>query len=360
MDRRKFLTTSAIAAPAALATPGLVRAQAKHDWKLVTSLPKNLPGPGVSSLRWAERINKMSGGELNITVFGVGELVPPFGTQEAVEEGTAQVYHGSGSWFSGRDISHAFFTSAPFGLILDEMHAWMYYGGGQELLDEFTHPRGLQVFVGGGSGVQTFGWFKKPIESLDDLQGLNFRISGFGASVLSKIGMNAVSIPPAEIFPALQSGALDGAEWVGPGPDQAFGFQKIMSHMYSPSFADIYGGIEYGINLDAWNALSEELQTIVTVATEAEANLFSADNLNMNIDGLEALGEVEGLTMGTLPEDVWDAIRSASREVMDEVASTNDFVGRLVDSYYTYVERAQRFKQLYDRPLYEARSKYVG
>jgi len=230
----------------------------------------------------------MSGGELKVTVYAGGELVPPFGTQQAVENGTAQAYHGSGSWFAGRDISHAFFFSGPFGLLFDEMHAWMYYGGGQELLDEFTNPRGLQIFIGGGSGVQTFGWFKKPINSLGDLKGLNFRVTGFGASVLNKIGMNAVSTPPGEIFPALQSGALDGAEWVGPAFDQAFGLQKIMSHMYTPSFGDVYGGIEYGINLEAWNALSEDLQTIVVTATEAEANRSSADALNMNLDGLSA------------------------------------------------------------------------
>ncbi|MCT7377906.1 TRAP transporter substrate-binding protein [Chelativorans salis] len=360
MNRRKFLTTSAIAAPAALAAPAIGRAQAKHEWKLVTSLPANLPGPGVSAQRWADRITRMSGGEIDISVFAAGELVPPFGTQEAVENGTAQAYHGSGSWFSGRDISHAFFFSAPFGLTFDEMHAWMYYGGGQELLDEFTNPRGLQVFIGGGSGVQTFGWFKKPINSLDDLRGLNFRITGFGASVLNKIGMNAVSTPPGEIFPALQSGALDGAEWVGPSFDQAFGFQKIMSHMYAPSFADVYGGIEFGINLDAWNALSEELQTIVITATEAEANRSSADALNMNMDGLDALKEVEGLTIDTLPGDVWDALRTASHEVMDEVAGTSGFVSKLMDSYYGYVKRASEYKRLYDVPLYAQREKYIG
>ena len=108
------------------------------------------------------------------------------------------------------------------------MHAWMYYGGGQEILNKFTNSRGLQIFIGGGSLIQTAGWFKKPITSLDDLQGLNFRITGFGAKVMNKIGVNAASIPPGEIFPSLQSGALDGAEWVGPNSDLAFGFQKIM------------------------------------------------------------------------------------------------------------------------------------
>ena len=120
MDRRKFLIAGTVA-PAAIGTPMIARAQAKHNWKLVTSLPKNLPGPGESALRWAERITSASDGELTVTVYGGGELVPAFGTQEAVENGVAEAYHGSGSWFTGRHPAHAFFTSAPFGLLQDEM-----------------------------------------------------------------------------------------------------------------------------------------------------------------------------------------------------------------------------------------------
>lgn len=359
MDRRKFLAATATV-PAVIAAPAIARAQAKHEWKLVTSLPKKLPVVGTSALRWADRIAKMSGGELTISVFGGGELVPPFGTQEAVENGTAQAYHGSGSWFAGRDVSHAFFTSAPMGATPDEMHAWMYYGGGQELLNEFTNPRGLQIFIGGGSGIQSAGWFKKPVNSLDDLQGLNFRITGFGAKVLNKIGMNAVSMPPGEIFPSLQSGTLDGAEWVGPSFDMAFGFQKIMSHMYTPSFADVYGGIEFGINLEAWNALSDDLKIIVEVASEAEANRMMAETLHSNILGLEKLHAVEGLTIAELPSDVWEAIRKASREVMDEVAASNEFAGKLTKSYYDYLAQASAYKQLYDEPFTRERHKYFG
>ncbi len=353
MNRRKFLV-------AGTAAPAIVRAQAKHDWKLVTSLPKNLPGPGDSSLRWADRITKASDGELTITVYGGGELVPPFGTQEAVEEGVAQAYHGSGSWFTGRHLAHAFFTSAPFGMLPDEMHAWMYEGGGQALLDEFTNPRGLQIFIGGGSSVQTAGWFKKEIKSLDDLQGLNFRFSGFGAKVLNKLGANAVSIPPSEIFPALQAGTLDGAEWVGPDADLAFGFQKIMPYMYTPSFADIYGGIEFGINLDAWNALSDGLKTLVRTASEAESVRSGAYQTHANMVALDRLREVDGLTIGLLPDDVMEAAAKAARVVMDEVAATDPFVGKLTENFYAYTKKQAAYKKLYDEPFMRARTAFFS
>lgn len=359
IDRRKLLVTGAVA-PVVLAAPAIASGKAKHEWKLVTSLPKTLPGPGDSSLRWADRITKISGGEINIKVFGGGEIVPAFGTQEAVENGTVQAYHGSGSWFSGRHLAHAFFTSAPYGATPDEMNAWMHYGGGQAFLDEFTNPRGLQLFLAGGTSIQSAGWFKKPINSLADLQGLNFRITGFGAKVMSAIGMNAVSTPPSEIFPALQSGALDGAEWVGPDSDLAFGFQKIMTHMYTPSTADVYGGMEFGINKKAWDALSDELQDLVRLASEGEALISSANDFHSNVFALDKLREVEGLTIGTLPEDVLDALAVASKQVMDETAASDEFIGRLSKSYYDYVGKASAYKELYDAPFNKARRSFFS
>ncbi|MEQ6247583.1 TRAP transporter substrate-binding protein [Sulfitobacter sp. HNIBRBA3233] len=359
LKRRQILKGAAISS-LAIGTPMIARAQAQHDWKLVTSVPKGLPGPGVSAQRWADRITQMTDGEIKVTLYGVGELVPPFGTQEAVESGTAQAYHGSGSWFSGRDIAHAFFTGVPFGLTFDEMHAWMYYGGGQELLNEFTNPRGLQIFIGGGSGMQTFGWFKNEIKGLSDLQGLNFRAAGLGGQVLSKLGMNAVSIPPSDIFSALQSGTLDGAEWVGPANDLAFGFQNVAKYMYTPTFVDVYGGIEFGVNLAAWEALSDAQRTIVEAASEAEANRSSADTLHANLQAFERFKADDSLTIAELPADIWDALRAASKEVMDDVAATSDFHGRLTEAYYAYAEQCSGYKARYDAAFTAERQPYFG
>ena len=177
---------------------------------------------------------------------------------------------------------------------------------------------------------------------------------------MNKIGVNAVSTPPGEIFPSLQSGALDGAEWVGPNSDVAFGFQKIMTHMYTPSFADIYGGIEFGINMKAWDALSDELKAIVKTASDAEASQSSADNLHSNMIGLEKLRGVEGLTIATLPDDVMAAAGKAAHEVMDEVAATDEFMGRITKSYYDYAKSVSSYKQLYDAPFAAARSGFFS
>ncbi len=359
MKRRHFLKSTAAAGVATLAAPSIARAATK-EWKLVTSLPKGLPGPGVSAQRFAKRVSDMSGGRLNIKVFGGGELVPPFGTQEAVENGVAEIYHGSGSWFAGRDISHSFFSVVPFGLDSTEFDAWLHFGGGQALWDELTLPRGLKCFIGGGSGVQTAGWYKKPINSLEDLQGLNFRITGFGAQVMKKIGVNPVSMPPSEIFPSLQSGALDGAEWVGPSFDLAFGFHKIMSHMYTPSFSGIHGGIEFGINKKAFDSLDKDLQLMIQVCAEAEADLILADGLYSNIQALAKIRAMDNITMGVFPSSVWDAVRKASKEVMEETRASNELAAKIYDSFAAFSKVASDYRTLYEVPLYSERAKFYG
>ncbi len=357
MKRRDFIKGTLVAGAVSLVMPATVSAASKN-WKLVTSLPKGLPGPGVSADRFAKRVTEMSGGRLKIKVFSGGELVPPFGTQEAVENGVAEIYHGSGSWFAGRDPAHSFFSVVPFGLDYTEFNAWLRHGGGQKLWDDFTLPRGLKCFTGGGTGVQTGGWFKKEIKSLSDMQGLNFRITGFGAQVMRKIGVNPVSMPPSEIFPSLQSGALDGAEWVGPAQDLAFGFQKIMTHMYTPSFSDIHGGIEFGINKKAWDNLDKDLQLIIQVAAEAETDLLHADNLYASVIALEKIKSMKEVTIGEYPDSVWDAWRKASKEVMDEARAKSKTVAKVQDSFFAFAKKASSYRLLYENRLYTERSKY--
>lgn len=357
MKRRNFLTGAAAAT--VVASTATVAKAAEFEWKMVTSLPVGLPGPGVSADRFAARVTEMSGGRLSVKVFGAGQLVPAFGTQEAVENGVAEIYHGSGSWFAGRDIAHTFYGVVPFGPDVREFNAWLRFGGGQELWDEFTAPRGLKCFAGGGSGVQTAGWYKEPINSLADMQGKNFRITGLGAKVMQKIGANPVALPPGDIFPALQAGTLDGAEWVGPSFDLAFGFHKILKHMYTPSFSDIYGGMEFGINMDAWNALPADLQTVVQTCAEAEMEISSSDAYYSNVVALQKL-EGLGVEINELPDDVWAALTKATREVMAEVREGNDLVARIQDSMHEFMSQSATYRDLYDLPLMKKKSAYYS
>lgn len=359
MQRRQFLTGAAAATAVAATSAASVAKAASFEWKMVTSLPAGYPVVGTSAERFAQRVTEMSGGRLSIKVFAAGQLVPPFGTQEAVENGTADIYHGSGSWFAGRDIAHTFFGVIPFGPDVREFNAWLKHGGGQALWDEFTAPRGLKCFAAGGSGVQTAGWYKEPINSLADLQGKNFRITGLGAKVMAKMGANPISTPPGEIFPALQAGTLDGAEWVGPSFDLAFGFHKIMKHMYTPSFSDIYGGMEFGINMDAWNALPADLQTIVSACAEAETEIMTTEGYYANVIAMQKL-ESLGVQMSTLPDDVWAAQVKASKEVYAEVREGNDLVGRIHDSINDFMNQSVAYRNLYDLPLMQKKADFYS
>lgn len=359
MQRRQFITGAAAAAAVAATTTSGVTKAAEFEWKMVTSLPVGLPGPGVSADRFAERVTQMSGGRLSVKVYGAGQLVPAFGTQDAVENGVAEMYHGSGSWFAGRDLAHTFFGVVPFGPDVREFNAWLRFGGGQALWDEFTAPRGLKCFAGGGSGVQTAGWFKEPINSLADMQGKNFRITGLGAKVMQKIGANPISLPPGEIFPALQAGTLDGAEWVGPSFDLAFGFHKILKHMYTPSFSDIYGGMEFGINMDAWNALPADLQTVVQTCADAEMEISTSDSYYANVVALKKL-EGLGVEVKPLPDDVWEALTNATTEVLQEARDSSELVARIHDSMFDFLKESVDYRNLYDLPLMQKKASYFA
>jgi Bacterial extracellular solute-binding protein, family 7 len=195
--------------------------------------------------------------------------VPAFECFGAVANGTAQMGHDASYYHTGKTEGAAFFTAFPFGFTAAEMDAWMKFGNGQKLWDELYAPFGLRGFHAGSTGTQMFGWFRKPIRSLADLQGLKFRAPGNQGRVLQKLGVTPVSLPGGEIFPALQSGAIDGAEWIGPYNDLALGFYQVCRHYYSPGYHEPGPMLQLTVNEQAWRTLDAELQAIVRTAADA-------------------------------------------------------------------------------------------
>src|SRR5688572_342087 len=218
---RRNLVRAAVLAPA-IAAPSLARAQSRR-WRMVTSWPKRLPGPGLSAERIAERIAALSGGRLQISVSAAGEVVPAFEVLDAVGGGVAEIGHTAAFFWQGKMPAANFFTTVPFGLTPNEHVAWVEAGGGQALWDELYRPFGVKPFMGGNTGVCMGGWFRREIKSLADLKGLKLRSLGLGGEVFRRLGATSVSIPPGEIFPALQSGVVDGAEFTTPASDIALG-----------------------------------------------------------------------------------------------------------------------------------------
>src|SRR5437868_11690904 len=273
---------SAIAAPA-LAQSGKLR------WRMITSWPKRLPGPGMSAERVAERIGILSGGRLDITVSAAGEVVPAFEVLDAVGSGVAEMGHTASFYWQGKEPAAAFYTTVPFGLTPNEHVAWVDAGGGQALWDEIYAPFGVKPFMGGNTGVCMGGWFRREIKSLADLRGLKIRSLGLGGEVFRRMGATPQTTPPAEMLTSLQSGVIDGAEFVGPGSDIALGLYRVASLYYGPGFNKPNGTGECIVSLKLWEILDCETKAIIAHATAVEANFALSEMERLNAEALVAL-----------------------------------------------------------------------
>lgn len=336
MDRRSFLKTTAVGAVAAgsatLAAPAI--AQGRVEWKMVTTWPKNFPGLGTGAQRAADRITQLTDGRVTVKLYAAGELVPAFECFDAVSNGTAEMYHGADYYWQGKHPAFAFFTAVPMGFTAPEINAWVMNGGGQALWDELSGGFGIKPFVCGNTGVQMGGWFREPINSLDDLKGLKFRMPGLGGEALRQLGVNVVALPGGEIFQALQSGAIDGTEWVGPWNDLAFGFYRIAKHYYFPGFHEPGSLLCAGVNKAAYEKLSKTDQAIVEQACMAEDNFMYSEFVAKNGAALDTLINQHGVELHKFPPDIWDAFTEASEAVTSAVANYDDLGKRIYDSYF--------------------------
>ena len=238
-------------------------------WTLITTWPKNLPGLGMAPERLADDVRAMSGGRLDIKVYGAGELVPAFEVFDAVSQGTAEMGHGAAYYWRGKLPVAAMFSTVPFGMTAQEMNGWLHHGGGLALWQELYEPFDLIPMAAGNSGVQMAGWFNKEISSLADLEGLKMRIPGLGGEVLQRAGGVAVSMPGAEMYTSLQTGVIDATEWVSPFNDLALGLQSIAEFYYYPGWHEPGTTLELLVNRSAWESLPPDLQAILKTAARA-------------------------------------------------------------------------------------------
>ncbi|WP_135077832.1 TRAP transporter substrate-binding protein [Terasakiella sp. SH-1] len=357
MKRRDFLAgaaaVGAIGAASAVSAPAI--ASGKRTLKMVTTWPKNFPGLGTGAARAAKRITDMSDGQLTVKLFAAGELVPAFESFDAVSSGTADLYHAAEYYWQGKHKAFNFFTSVPYGLTAGEMDAWIHHGGGQELWDELASGFNIKPFACGNTGVQMGGWFNKEINSVEDLKGLKIRMPGLGGEVLRRLGAAAVTLPGGEIFPSLQSGAIDATEWVGPWNDLAFGFYKVTKYYYSPGFHEPGSTLSCGVNLDVWKSLTPAQQAIVQNATMAENNYMMAEFNARNGDSLEVLLKKHGVQERKFSDDVMMAIGDASGEVMREVAKTDALTTKIFDSYTDFRRKAIKWSDRSEASYWNAR-----
>ena len=343
-SRRSLLTRASVAAAAgsALAFPAIAQAQQKFSWKMTSAYGKGSPfymeGPG-SATDLARRIDAMSGGRLKIQVFGAGELIPALEGFDAVRAGTVEMNHANSYFWTGKTFAAQYFTAVPFGLNFQGMNGWLYDGGGQQLWNEVYAPFGMVAMACGTTGVQMTGWFKKEIKSSADLKGLKMRIPGLAGRVYAALGVDVKLLPGGEIFPALERGVIDAAEFVGPFQDRKLGLHKAAKNLYTTGWHEPATVSELLINKAAWDKLPKDLQAVVENASAACNVISEGWCQRNNAEALEDLVTNQGVIARPLPDDVIKKLREVTNQVLAEAVAKDALTKKVHDSYMAYKKK---------------------
>ena len=332
-----ILLSSALAKPAI--SKGIRRLTMTHTW------PKNFPGLGTSPERIAKHINQATDGEIEIKVFAAGELVPAFEALDAATIGVADMYNGAEYYFQGKNIGFNFFTSVPFGMTANELNAWIDHGGGKKLWNKLSAQFNVISFQSANTGVQMGGWFNKEITKIDDLKGLKIRMPGLGGEVLRRVGSAAVAIPGGEIYPALQSGAIDATEWVGPWNDLAFAFYQVAKFYYWPGFHEPGAGLATGVNLDTWNSLTNTQREIFKNVFSHENTYTLAEFNHHNSIALNTLINKHGVQMRSFSKEIMNELKLKSSEVLEDVATKDPISNEIYLSFMDNLKRLRNWSK---------------
>jgi TRAP-type mannitol/chloroaromatic compound transport system substrate-binding protein len=361
MKRREFVGGLALAAGVSAcgeqAGPeeSAERFTESFSWNLVTSWPPGLPGLGTGVENLARRVERASGGRLRIKVYAGGELVPALEVFDAVSRGTAQMGHDASYYHRGKLPAAQYFTAVPFGLNANEMNAWLYYGGGLELWQELYEPFNVVPFPAGQTGVQMAGWFNKEINSVADLRGLKMRIPGIGGEVLQRAGATQVTVPGSEVFTALQTGAIDAAEWVGPYNDVSLGLHKVARYYYYPGWQEPGPMLECLINKSAWESLPEDLREIVATACQAINMDMQAEFSYGNSMALAQLAGDPNVQIRKLPDDVLALLKRLSLEIVNELSERDPWAKRIQESFYGFLEKSAENQRISEQAYLNTR-----
>lgn len=311
----------------------------RYDWKMVTTWPPNFPILGEACVRYAEIVREMSGGRINIQVFGGGELVPPLETFDTVRNGGAEMGHGAAYYWAGKIPAGQFFGSVPFGMNAQQLTAWILTGGGMEMWEDLYKDFNLVPMLAGNTGVQMGGWFNREINSIADLKGLKMRIPGLGGKVLEKAGGSPVLLAGSEIYTGLERGVIDATEWIGPSHDSQMGFQDIAKYYYSPGWHEMGTALEMIVNKEKFDSLPVDLQAILRSASLQISTWVLSEMETKNAESLVTLVD-KGIDIRPFPTEVLDQLRIYTEEVIAEIVATDPIAAKVYASYDAYRKKA--------------------
>lgn len=321
MKRRDFLTKAGAGlAAGAAAAPALAQSAPQIRWRMASSFPKSLDTLYGTAEQIATRVSHLTDGKFEIRVFAAGEIVPPLQVMDAVQNGTVECGQTAGYYYVGKNPAFAFDTALPFGMNCRQQNAWMYYGGGMDLMRELFRAHNIINFPCGNTGTQMAGWYRKEIKSVADLKGLKMRVAGLAGQILARLGVVPQQIGGPDIYPALEKGTIDAAEWVGPYDDEKLGFQKVAKYYYYPGWWEGSAQLSVYVNMKQWAALPRAYQEALEVSC-AESNIHMVAKYDArNTEALRKLVN-GGAQLRPFPRSVMDACYKSALELYDEFSA---------------------------------------
>jgi TRAP-type mannitol/chloroaromatic compound transport system substrate-binding protein len=336
MRRRTFLKAAGLGlATTAVAKPAIAQTNPPIKWRLTSSFPKSLDIAYGGAETIARMVAEATDNQFQIQTFAAGEIVPALQAMDAVSNGTVEACHTASYFFSGKDPTFALFCAVPFGLNQRQLFAWFYDGDGTKLMNEFNRKFNIYSMIAGGSGCQMGGWFRKEINDVADIRGLKFRIGGFAGLTIRKLGGVPSQIAAGDIYPALERGAIDAAEFVGPYDDEKLGISKVAKYYYYPGWWEGGFVLQLMINLATWNELPKRYQSIITAATAYANSEVQAKEDARNPAALRRL-LAGGMELRAFSQSIMEAALKASNEVNAETAASNADFKKVLESMQAF------------------------
>jgi TRAP-type mannitol/chloroaromatic compound transport system substrate-binding protein len=328
MERRSFIKSAGIglattATAATIAAPAIAQSQPEIRWRLASSFPKSLDTIYGGAEVIAKRVAEATDNKFQIRVFASGEIVPGLQVLDAVQNNTVECGHTVSYYYVGKDPTFCFDSALPFGLNARQQNAWMTHGGGLELMREFFNDYNIIHFPAGNTGTQMGGWFRKEINTIDDLKGVKMRIAGFAAAVISKLGVAPQQLPASDILQALEKGTIDAAEWIGPHDDEKLGMHKVAKFYYYPGWWEGGAMVHVQVNKEKWEGLPKTYKAVMRAAAAQAHNQLVGRYDTLNPIALKKL-LAAGTQLRPFSENIMDACFKAANEVYAEIGAKNE------------------------------------